>query len=182
MTLDGGSRSRLWEHLTAADEGEMPHPWRRVQLPRIGGAFAAGLNPEGTYLLLVSSSGRGVIDCRSGKRVARDDSPDGDWLDTRRRRALGIGPLAGQEIYIAGTPAGGGLPTRTDDGWTLHRATPEGPREIIWCEGPGQPGSADGTQRLKLWDWDAPFAWGFSRSGTAAVIACSNEVRVWTRP
>lgn len=181
MVQERNDRSRLWKRLAEADEVEMPGPWRRLQLPRVGGLVAAGMDPEGHYLLLVSSSGRGVVDCRSGDRVARDRSPGHEWLDPSRLRAQGIGPLASQEIQIAGSYMGGGLPTVTRDGWALHRAAPTWPKEIVWCESPGEPGFYREGRFHKLWEWDPAFAWGFSESGTAAVIACSNEVRLWTR-
>jgi len=181
MTQHSDYQSRLWERLVAADEVEMPSPWRRARPPRVGGLVAAGLDAQGNYLLLVSSSGRGVIDCRTGEKVARDDRPGQEWLDPSRLRAEGIGPLAGEEIHIAGSYVGGGLPTMTGDGWTLQRAAPNWPKEIIWCEGPHEPGFYSGGRFYKLWEWDPAFAWGFSESGMAAVIACSNDVRVWTR-
>jgi len=38
----------------------------------IGGLVAAGFDPEGKYLLVVSHSGRGVFDTHSWECVARD--------------------------------------------------------------------------------------------------------------
>lgn len=182
MTHRDEHQSQLVERWAAAEETEMPDPWRRVKLPRVGGLFAAGLDTEGNYLLLVSSSGRGVVDCRSGEKVARDpDTRQEEWLDGSRLMAKGLGPLEGEEIHVAGSFIGGGLSTRTTDGWTLQRAAPDWPKEIIWCESPHESGFYKGGTFYKLWEWDPPFAWGFSELGRTAVIACSNDVRVWTR-
>jgi hypothetical protein len=61
-------------------------------------------------------NGRGVFDCNSGERVARDKDGDWDDLDETRLMSIGIGPLSEIRIRLAGLH-GGGLPTTTDDGW-----------------------------------------------------------------
>ena len=62
----------------------------------IGGLVAAGFDPTGAYLLVVSHSGRGVFAASSWERVARDSSlaypEDG--------RAVGIGPIDGVSIPV----------------------------------------------------------------------------------
>lgn len=62
----------------------------------IGGLVAAGFDPTGAYLLVVSHSGRGVFVSGSWERIARDSSlaypEDG--------RAVGIGPIDGVSIPV----------------------------------------------------------------------------------
>jgi hypothetical protein len=140
-----------------------------------------GLDPEGRYLLALSFTGRGLIDCRTGEKVARDyDKEEDTWLDQPKLIAKGIGPLEGSEVRAAGI-YGGGLPTVTEDDWRVERAAPTWPNEIVWCEGPESRGIESGEAFWKLWEWDSPFAFGFSESGLTLVIACSNDVRLWTR-
>ena len=49
-----------------------PSPWRRVSTIAIGGLRAVGFDRSSEYLLVISSAGRGVIDCRTGEKVARN--------------------------------------------------------------------------------------------------------------
>lgn len=102
-------------------------------------------------------------------------------MDTARLVAQGIGPLEGEEIQVAGSFIGGGLPTLTHDGWLVQSAVPDWPKAIVWCEEPHTRGFYSNGPFHKLWEWDEPFAFGFSESGTATVIACSNLVKLWTR-
>src|SRR5450631_1343055 len=93
-----------------------PPPWKRLAVHAVGGLTEVGFAEDSDCLLVVSSQGRGVIDCRTGERVARDrGEPDGSWYDERRLRAQGIGPLDGQVVRLAGLH-GGGLLTCGRDG------------------------------------------------------------------
>ena len=160
----------------------MPNPWRAVTLPHVGGVFAIGLSPDGDFLLILSVAGRGVIRCYDGAKVARDYNEDeGAWLDRPRLQAEGIGPLAGQQIRVAGSFIGGGLARMTDDGWSMHAAAPQWPNAVVWCEKPDEKGFYEDGLFWKLWDWDEPFAYGFSENGKTAVIACSNSIEIWVR-
>ena len=101
-----------------------PKPWHKVSMVAVGGLRAVGFDRNSELLLVVSSAGRGVIDCQSGKKIARDEGEyyeHGSFLE-----AVGIGPLEGKAIRISGS-AGGGLPTATDDGWSIELVTLEWP-------------------------------------------------------
>lgn len=167
----------------AAPLSDPPLPWRRTPNGIVGGVYAVGLSESGEFLLSISHSGRYVIDCQSGDTLVRDDDGASErWLDPSRLLAEGVGPLSGTRVRMAGSFAGGGFPATTSDGWSVHRAAPAWPREVIWVEEPDTPGFyANGTFH-KVWDWDPPFAYGFSMSGTTLVVACSNEIKIWTRP
>src|SRR5579863_298772 len=85
-------------------------PWKLIGGRAVGGLTEVGFADDSDLLLVVSSQGRGVLDCRSGEYVARDRTePNDSWYDERRLRAFGIGPLEGQLIRLAGLH-GGGLP------------------------------------------------------------------------
>jgi hypothetical protein len=116
-------QKRLRKRFLAAPETPPPLPWKSVFGPPvsipIGGLIGVGLvsGPgDAEFAMVVSFSGRGVFDARTGERLARD--PDDD-------RALivpsgldlscpGLGPLAGTRVRIAGL-FGGGLHTTTED-------------------------------------------------------------------
>ena len=88
----------------------------------VGGVVAIGLDPSGSYALVVSHSGRGVFDTHSWQRVARDPEPaypdDGE--------ADGIGPLAGQRLKVS--------EINHDDG-TLYVLDPNGDFVMSYAEG-----------------------------------------------
>src|SRR5262245_37224768 len=90
-----------------------PAPWRRVGSFAVGGLTDIGFGPHTDLMLVVSSAGRGVFDCVTGERVARDASvpahDEDDWQDRFELTAEGIGPMAKQSIRTAGL-FGGGLP------------------------------------------------------------------------
>jgi hypothetical protein len=71
-------------------------PWIGLATHAIGGLTGVGFANNSDLLLVVSSQGRGVFDCRTGQRIARDRTePEVSWCDEYRLRAIGIGPLEG---------------------------------------------------------------------------------------
>jgi hypothetical protein len=70
----------MYEHLNplknkllSLNIGEAPSPWKRVATVAIGGLRSLGFDQESENLLILSSQGRGVIDCLTGEKIARDD-------------------------------------------------------------------------------------------------------------
>src|SRR4051812_30364334 len=101
-----------------------PKPWLKVGTIAVGGLRTAGFERESELLLIVSDAGRGVVDCRSGSKLARDDE---EYFEGERcLEAQGIGPLQGQTLRMSGL-FGGGLPTFTNDGWSLEVVTLDWP-------------------------------------------------------
>ena len=70
--------------------------------------------------MVVRHQGRGLVDLITGSRVARNEQETGTWFDASRPAVLGIGPLDGQWIKVAGL-AGGQLPA-TAAGWRARLA------------------------------------------------------------
>ena len=62
----------------------------------IGGLVAAGFDPTGAYLLVISHSGRGVYATGSWERVARDSRQ----AYPENGHAIGIGPIEGVNISV----------------------------------------------------------------------------------
>src|SRR5262245_9637675 len=96
-----------------------PAPWKKATGFAIGGLTEIGYAPGSDLLLVVSGQGRGVFDCISGERIARDYDDSPDFIDETKLLASGIGPLSGQWIRVGGLH-GGGLPNSTKDGWGLN--------------------------------------------------------------
>jgi hypothetical protein len=159
---------------------EAPLPWRRIQL-HIAGLTAVGFGPGTELLLVLSHSGRGVVDCASGLVVARDyedvDLPDGPYPVF----APGIGPLAGQRVPLAGL-WGGGLRTMSPDGWVIHRAAPNWPLEsAVLCPPHAKEIEDEATATVLLKDLNPEIrAFGFSDSGNTLIVA-NTALHLWSR-
>jgi hypothetical protein len=97
-----------------------PKPWRGAGVIAVGGLHAVGFDRRTELLLVVSSAGRGVIDCRTGSKVARESEEYTDY--EQYLEAEGIGPLKGRALTMAGL-LGGGLPKSTRDGWSIEVVT-----------------------------------------------------------
>lgn len=162
-----------------------PSPWVPVNIHAVGGltdvAFA-----DGTDLLLVlSAQGRGVLDCASGVRVARDPSESYPF-DEAALVAEGIDMLAGRSLRTAGLH-GGGLALTTRDGWTLDVHTLTWPTRSVFLTPPGhwlydptrrRPLASTCVARESLSELRAA---GFSPTGQTFVIATSSDVALFRR-
>ncbi|WP_068902461.1 hypothetical protein [Planomonospora sphaerica] len=166
-----------------------PAPWRSLTPIAVGGLSCVGFgtlpgSPD-DLLLVVSSNGRGLFDCATGTRIARDPDPDAGWPDTHELAHEGIGPLSGVFVPVAGL-WGGGLHTTTPDGWTLDVVAPDWPVESVMLSAAGgspyrgEPGSS--WWHVHREDACELRAVGFSPSGKALVIASSCTVTLFTRP
>jgi hypothetical protein len=163
-----------------------PPPWRQVTSAAVGGLTEIGYAKESDYLLVVSRDGRGVFDCISGERVARnrrgtliEDNPT--WYNPFELTAIGIGPIQGQKINLSGLH-GGGLPTCTKDGWLLELVAPDWPYTKVILVQPWKSiyngNSQNGTMifgevRIR--------AFGFSPTGQSFSIAASSGVHIFSR-
>ena len=87
----------------------------------VGGLVAAGLDPSGSFLLVVSHSGRGVFAAGSWERAARDPH----LAYPEAGVAVDIGPIAGIPVCVA----------ETDDRGELCLFSPNGAFGLHYCEG-----------------------------------------------
>jgi hypothetical protein len=157
-----------------------PAPWTLHEAIPVGGLTCVGFGEVAgqDFLLVVSHDGRGVFDL-AGTRVARDRTPLHDrWHDDQRLTAIGIGPLAGIAVPIAGL-WGGGLPLMTGDGWGVERMPVDWPDERIVLRAPHP--RWDEMIQIHHETVFSIRAVGFSPSGAALVIASSGEFSLITR-
>jgi hypothetical protein len=165
-----------------------PAAWQRRAAHAVGGLTDVGFGRGTDLLLVVSSNGRGVFDCLTGFRVARDPSMpepgEDDWQDTHELDAKGIGPLAGQIVRTSGL-AGGALALTTADGWTAERLVLDWPEESLLLMQPGswiyetRPGRS--AEFTKVAVESELRAWGFSPTGKSLVVATSSDVTIFSR-
>jgi hypothetical protein len=149
--------------------------------------MGVGFGPSSELLLVTSHQGRGVFDCVTGQRVSRDAELDYSIEDPQRLVATGIGPLAGQEIRMAGL-YGGGLTKQTSDFWhieTVYFRWPDQgcivlmPEESDLWAMEGQRLKFEGSTRIH--EIDSFRVAGFSASGKSLVIAESHTLTIFNR-
>ena len=165
-----------------------PAPWRPLPEMAVGGLTGVGfgVDPDsGADLILVTSTqGRGVVDCATGERVARDPDPEPAWPDHHTLTCRGIGPLDGAAIGVCGL-MGGGLHTTTTDGWSVEVVAPDWPVENVLLSKDGRPygGEAGSTwwhiHREEACELRAA---GFSPTGRTLAVASSCALTLFTRP
>jgi hypothetical protein len=142
--------------------------WKKIAYVAVGGLTEVGFVPGCSLLMVVSHQGRGIVDLVSGQRVARDRQETGSRLDAARPAVLGIGPVDGQWIEVAGL-AGGRLPAATADGWQVRR-TAQG----VSLSGPaGETVAVQEAEEIR--------AFGFSPDGQAFIVASSPGLAVFQR-
>ena len=99
----------------------------------VGGLTDLGFSKSSPYLLVISSQGRGVIDCQTGEKVARDYDEMGDWFNPQQLLCQGIGPLASEWIQTCGIN-GGGLPWGNEFGESIEMNSPDWPvYDLYFC-------------------------------------------------
>lgn len=151
--------------------------WPTRHKVHTGGLFGVGFAVGSDLLLVASHAGRGVIDCLSGTVLARDRN---EWFpfDEHRRKVAGIGPIAGQEIVIAGAVFGGSLSEATDDGWRLSGHLSNSSDDVIQLVPPSNisrgPGIFTGfVPEVRVF--------GFSPTGRTFVIGTGADVSIFAR-
>ena len=72
MTMDMKHLDPLRNKIRALHKVPPPNPWRTVGTVAVGGLRSVGFDRQSDLLLVVSIQGRGIIDCLSGAKVARD--------------------------------------------------------------------------------------------------------------
>lgn len=149
----------------------------------IGGLTDVAFADSADLLLVISSAGRGLFDCSSGERIARDQSDDFAH-DTANLLAPGIGPLVSQRLRTAGLH-GGGLAATTADGWNLDLLTLSWPYHSLFLTPPGHwlygPAFSRPGDTTKLATDSEIRAFGFSPTGRGFVFATSSELTVFHR-
>ena len=179
----------MYEHLNSLigkistlDVTEPPKAWRLLTVISVGGLRSIGFSKKSENLLIVSSQGRGVIDCKTGNKVSRDYE---DYYENDcQLEAEGIGPIENETINLAGL-FGGGLPTTTEDGWSIENVSLSWPEESILLVEPGSDlyGSTHNypDHFTKIYEDACIRAYGFSYTGNNIVIATTSDVTIYKR-
>jgi hypothetical protein len=175
------NRQRLITLLSNLPSCASPDGWKSMGKFAVGGLTEIGFSKSTELLLVISSSGRGVIDCTRGEKISRDDEVDGEWYEPARLVCQGVGPLQGEEISISGL-SGGGLPASTRLGERLEVVSPDWPKStLIFCA-PYKSALIEGHQAgCVSVASDYLLAYGFSWCGNSFAYATSSDVTIFTR-
>ena len=179
----------MYEHLNPLKEKLLklkvespPDPWALKAYVSVGGLQSVGFDRTSDNLLIVSSQGRGVVDCLTGEKIARDYEDYFEGEESLEVRGIGI--LSGKNIRMAGL-YGGGLPIYTEDGWTLESVTLSWPEEMILLVEPDSDlyGSTyNQADNFTLIEQSASIrAYGFSYTNKSFVIATTSDVAIYSR-
>lgn len=152
-------------------------PWASRHIVRAGGLIGVGFGAASDLLLVATHDGRGVVDCATGELLARDDDPLFKF-DEDTRTTQGVGPLADQEVIIAGPIYGGTLTTETQDGWRLSGRLTNSSDDVVTLFPPTEETSEPSTftgfvPEVRLF--------GFSPTGRSFVIGTGAEVYTFAR-
>ncbi|MBD2319250.1 MULTISPECIES: hypothetical protein [Cyanophyceae] len=159
-----------------------PFPWKFVASVAIGGLRSVGFDRNSDSLLVVSSQGRGVLDCITGTKTARDYNEY--YKNEVCLEAEGIGTLSNKIIRMSGL-FGGGLPVSTEDGWRLESITLRWPEQMIILIPPDSsiydnPSSYPNTI-TKVAEELCIMAYGFSNTGQSLIVATTSEINIFNR-
>ena len=176
------------DRVRTAPVRQPPPPWRLLAAHGVGGLTDVGFGRGSDLLLVVSSQGRGVFDCLTGARVARDSTMpevgEESWQDEYELDARGIGPLGGQSVRTSGL-AGGGLPLMTRDRWTVERLILDWPIESLLLVPPDswiyETRAGRSSEFTKIAEEMEVRAWGFSPTGRSLILATSSDVTIYGR-
>lgn len=168
----------LKKRLRSLEIDQVPDPWKRLATFSTGGLRSVGYDRESDNLLVVSSQGRGVIDCLKGQKIARDDEEY--YENETYLEAQGIGILSDRIIRMAGL-FGGGLSTITEDGWQLECVTLSFPEQMVILLPPNSYLYSKPDRMTKIYEDADIRAYGFSYSGKSFVIATPSGVTIFAR-
>ncbi len=160
---------------------EKPPPWELQTVISVDGLSSDGFDRDTENFLILSHSGRGVVNCSTGEKTARDYE---DYYENKYLEAEGIGCLKGKLIKMAGL-LGGGLPISTEDGWCLESMTINFPEEMILLVEPGSDLYGMTCNRpdnfTKIEQQANIRAYGFSYTGQSFIVATSSDVSIYNR-
>jgi hypothetical protein len=176
------NRLRLQKLVDNAMKSDIPTGWKKETFA-IGGLSEVGFSknhPE--LLLIVSSQGRGIIDCSKFKLTEKDDNVDFDWFNSYELWSMGIGKLADEKITVSGL-CGGGLPllSKFGDGiqylateWPIIDLIFEPNFKSIYKED-------DGKHCFRIFHDYELRAFGFSSNGEYFITATSSKINVYRK-
>ncbi|MCU0443883.1 MAG: hypothetical protein MUE85_03125 [Microscillaceae bacterium] len=144
--------------------------WQKIANFGVGGLREIGFYQNTNLLLVLSSNGRGLFDCLSGEKIARDyeDYYSEKW-DYETGLVEGIGILAGKQVVCGGFEYPDILDKKTTGGdQVLIKELGNNTHILIQ--------NNHSTTYLLTNPYDTERAFGFSRTGETFVFATSADL------
>lgn len=176
------NKKRLQSLVKQTIKANEPQGWIKTVF-EIGGLSEIGFSKQHPNLLLViSSQGRGIIDCERSELIKRDYDTNWDWIDSYELIAQGIGILSNEKIFVSGLH-GGGLPVMNKNGdhllfmgteWPIIDIIFEPNFRSIYKEN-------QATECFRVFHDYELRAYGFSYDGETFVVATSSEISIYRK-
>ena len=176
------NRLRLQKLVDLTKVSDTPDGWMKETFA-VGGLSEVGFSKKQPELLLVvSSQGRGAIDCSKLELIDRDYNDDFDWINYQELWAIGIGKLEGEKIMVGGLH-GGGLPNYNGFGDGIQYMATEWPIIDLIFEPKSKSvfNESTGKDCFKIFHDYELRNYGFSYDGQYFIIATSSEVNVFKK-
>jgi len=179
---DDENKFRLQNLVDQTKKDETPTGWKKETFS-IGGLSNVGFSKEfPEMLLVVSSEGRGVIDCSKFELIERDYDDSWEWMDMYELWSMGIGALSNEEIVVGGIH-GGSLPFLNKYGDSIQFMATQWPIVDLIFE----PKNKSLYKEKEVKDCFRIFhdyelkAYGFSYNGDYFITATSSEVNIYRK-
>lgn len=179
---DDENRLRLQNLVDKTKKVEAPTGWKKETFA-IGGLHSVGFSkkiPE--MLLVVSSQGRGLIDCSKLELIGRDYNDSWEWMNSYELWTIGIGELSAEKIVVGGID-GGGLPFSNKYGDSIQFMATQWPIiDLIF-----EPHYKSLYKENETKDCFRIFhdyelkAYGFSYDGNYFITATSSDVNIYKK-
>lgn len=148
--------------------------WKKPAFHAVGGLIQVGYIGETDFLLVLSHNGRGIFDCLTGEKIARDDTMGYEFFDEKSLILKGFGQFEKDFVQTAGLH-GGKLKESTTDGWRLSY-TEDGIGRVILSDPNDSISETFGDSGLV-----EIRAFGFSESGKSFVLATTADLTIFSR-
>ena len=173
------NRERLINTINLINKPDKLSAWSKHIDIGVGSLLAIGFSKKQSHLLLVvSSSGRSILNCETGDKVDRDyDEYAG--LNDHSIYCKGIGEVENENILLSGV-YGGGLPTHNKAGEAIELVAPDWPEyDLIFCNSGKSPFSDPGACYKLSTDYFRGY--GFSWCGNFIAAGTGSDLYVWKR-
>ena len=99
--------------------------WTHKNTFAIGGLENIGYAPNQDFLLVLSSQGQGIFNCKTGEKIARQNEEWWDKFNKKTNSIVGFDVLENIEIPTCGLYGEDHLLKTTQDSWSLIVTEPE---------------------------------------------------------
>lgn len=176
------NRNRCINALKALEDADSPKDWEKVGGLAIRGLIGFGFSKSKPHIaLVVTNSGRSLVDCNTSEKISRDYA-EYEGLDDSFIYCKGINEIEHETILLSSV-YGGGIPTTTNKGDSLFLEAPYWPQKtLIFCEDSAHPLIGDGKNKcVKIKNTGDVELFGFSWCGNYFAYADFCDFHIWRR-